>query len=92
MGVVWKLIDSPEQLKYVFNLDHNLGALSPGWTDYLFDALTSEGARMILLIMLFVGVYLELHSPGVGVGGFVAVVGGNFVFLVAAFTGQSCSA
>jgi membrane-bound serine protease (ClpP class) len=80
MGLVWKLIDSPEQLKDVYNLDHDLAPLSPGWADYLIDALTSEGARMILLILLFVGVYLELHSPGVGVGGFVALLAAILYF------------
>ncbi len=80
MGLVWKLIDSPEQLKEVYNLDHDLAPLSPGWADFLIDALTSEGARMVLLIMLFVGVYLELHTPGVGVGGFVALLAAILYF------------
>ena len=80
MGLDWTVIDSPEKLTTVFHLEHDLAPLSPGWADYLIDALTSEGARMVLLIMLFVGVYLELHSPGVGVGGFVALLAAILYF------------
>ena len=29
MGLVWKLIDSPEQLKEVYNLDHDLAPFRP---------------------------------------------------------------
>jgi membrane-bound ClpP family serine protease len=35
---------------------------------------------MFLLIMIFVGVYLEVHTPGVGIGGFVALLAALLYF------------
>ncbi len=74
MGVVAKLVDNFEQFKQAYGLEKNPAMVEPGWVDYLVDALTTDGARMFLLVMGFVGLYLEIHSPGVGVGAFIALV------------------
>src|SRR5262249_24512889 len=57
-----------------YGLEKNPAMVEPGWVDYLVDALTTDGARMFLLVMGFVGLYLEIHSPGVGVGAFIALL------------------
>ncbi len=80
LGLAWKVVDSFEQFKQAYGLERNPAMVEPGWVDFLIDALTSEGARMFLLIMIFVGVYLEVHSPGVGIGGFVAMLSALLYF------------
>jgi membrane-bound serine protease (ClpP class) len=80
LGLAWKVVNNFEQFKQVYGLERNPSMVEPGWADFLIDALTSEGARMFLLIMIFVGVYLEVHAPGVGVGGFVALLSALLYF------------
>lgn len=74
MGVAWKLVDGFDQFKQVYGLERNPALVEPGWADFLIDALASDGARMFLLILGFAGLYLEIHTPGIGVGGFVAML------------------
>ena len=38
------------------------------------EALSSPALAVLLLVIGFVGIYIELHSPGSGIGGFVAAV------------------
>jgi membrane-bound serine protease (ClpP class) len=80
LGLAWKAVDNFEQFKQAYGLERNPSMVEPGWADFLIDALTSEGARMFLLIMIFVGVYLEVHTPGVGIGGFVALLAALLYF------------
>ncbi|HTQ37996.1 MAG TPA: NfeD family protein [Pirellulales bacterium] len=80
LGLAWKVVDNFEQFKQAYGLERNPAMVEPGWADFLIDALTSEGAQMFLLIMIFVGVYLEVHAPGVGVGGFVALLAALLYF------------
>ena len=74
LGVAWKLVDNFEQFKQAYGLEKSLAMVEPGWVDYLVDALTTDGARMFLLVMGFIGLYLEIHSPGFGAGAFIALV------------------
>jgi membrane-bound ClpP family serine protease len=74
MGVAWKLVDNFEEFKQAYGLEKNPAMVEPGWVDYLVDALTTDGARMFLLVMGFVGLYLEIHSPGIGAGAFISLV------------------
>ncbi|HZZ28714.1 MAG TPA: NfeD family protein [Pirellulales bacterium] len=80
LGLAWKVVDNFEQFKQAYGLERNPAMVEPGWADFLIDALTSEGARMFLLIMIFVGVYLEVHAPGVGIGGFIALLSALLYF------------
>ena len=48
--------------------------MAPGWADNLIDLLTSPGITFILLAVGFLALYIELHTPGIGLGAFVAVV------------------
>ena len=43
---------------------------------------------MFLLIMIFVGVYLEVHSPGVGIGGFIALLAALLYFWAQSLQGN----
>ena len=40
----------------------------------LVEALSSPALTVFLIAIGFIGIYIELHSPGVGIGGFLAAV------------------
>jgi membrane-bound ClpP family serine protease len=74
VGVAWKLVDSFDEFKQAYGLERDPGLVEPGWADHLITALASDGMRMILLIVGFVGLYIEVNTPGIGVGAFVALL------------------
>lgn len=51
-----------------------LTLLEPGWADRLIEVLKKPGVDSFLLMIAFLGVYFELHAPGIGIGGFLATV------------------
>jgi membrane-bound ClpP family serine protease len=62
------------EFKQWYGLDHDLALVEPGWADFLIGALSSPGMLGLLLFLGVAGVIAELHSPGMGVGAFVALV------------------
>ena len=46
----------------------------PNWALELVEALSSPALTVFLLAIGFIGIYIELHSPGVGIGGFISAV------------------
>ena len=44
----------------------------PGWADSLIDALAMPGMAWLLLFVGIAALYAELHTPGIGVGAFIA--------------------
>jgi len=79
-GLAWKLVDDFDQLKQVYGLEQNPAMVEPGWADFLIDALTSEGAKMFLIAAIILGVYVEIQTPGVGIGGFIALISAILYF------------
>lgn len=69
-----QVVDDFAGLKKYYGLQNDPTLLEPGWADTLIRALASPGVAGILLLCGFAGLYLELHSPGLGLGGFVAAV------------------
>jgi membrane-bound serine protease (ClpP class) len=80
LGLAWKLVDDFDQLKQVYGLEQNPAMVEPGWADFLIDALTSEGAKMFLIAAIILGVYVEIQTPGVGIGGFIALLSAILYF------------
>jgi len=62
------------QFKQRYGLQGDPALMEPDWADFLIDALASPGVAAILLMIGFVAMYAELHSPGIGIGGFLAAV------------------
>ena len=58
----------------LYNLTGDLELLEPNWVDVLVGALASPAVGVFLLILGGAALYAELHSPGIGVGAFVAAV------------------
>lgn len=57
-----------------FSLEDDLALVEPGWAQFLIDVLARPEVAGILLAIGFFALYFELHTPGLGIGGFVATV------------------
>ncbi len=68
------LVKNFAQLKQYYGLENEPRLAEPGWADFLIRALASPSLAVILLLIGGAALYIELHSPGIGVGGFVAAV------------------
>jgi membrane-bound ClpP family serine protease len=73
-GMASDAVDSFAEFKDLYGLENDPAMLEPGWADFLIEALGSPGVAVVLLIIGFVAAYAELHSPGLGIAGFVAAV------------------
>jgi membrane-bound ClpP family serine protease len=77
-AVVYRLashvVDDFAQFKELYGLESDPSLLEPRWSDLLVDALASPGAAVLLLILGGVALYVELHTPGLGIAAFVALV------------------
>ncbi len=68
------LVESFAQFKQYYGLENDPMLVEPGWADFLIQALASPGLAILLLVIGGAALYIELHAPGIGVGGFVAAV------------------
>jgi len=62
------------QFRQLYGLETAPELVEPGWADFLIDVLGSPGVSAFLLMIGFIALYVELHMPGLGAGGFVAAV------------------
>ena len=72
LGLAQHVVGSFEQFKQIYGLTNDLALAEPGWASTLIDALAAPGVAMVLLVVGFAALYAEIHSPGIGVGGFIA--------------------
>jgi membrane-bound serine protease (ClpP class) len=73
-GLATNLADDFAQFLRSYDLSEDLTFLEPGWADFLIQALASPAVSGFLLMIGFVALYIELHTPGIGIGGFLATV------------------
>ena len=69
-----RVVENFAQFKQYYGLENDPTLVEPGWADFLIQALASPGVAVLLLFIGIAALYIELHAPGLGVGGFVAVV------------------
>ncbi len=74
LGVATHVVDSFDELKQLYGFDRDPRVAEPNWALELVEALSSPGLAIVLLVIGFVGIYVELHAPGVGAGAFVAAL------------------
>ena len=74
LGLVTHVVDGFAGLVQAYGLTGDIALSEPGWADRLLDALASPGLAWLLLLIGGVGLYIELHTPGFGLGGFVSMV------------------
>jgi membrane-bound serine protease (ClpP class) len=73
LGLPWHTVESFDQLKRMYGLD-DVEFVEPDWALSIIQALASPGLASFLLFLGFIGIYIELKTPGVGIGGVVAAV------------------
>jgi membrane-bound serine protease (ClpP class) len=72
LGLARHTVNDFSELRELYTLEDDVSLAEPGWADSLIDALAMPGVALLLLFVGIVALYAELHSPGVGVGAFVA--------------------
>jgi membrane-bound ClpP family serine protease len=68
------VVDDFQQFKQHYGLEHDPTLIEPGWAQRLALFLSSTQIAVLLLIVGGLALYIELHVPGLGIGGFVATV------------------
>ncbi|NMC21455.1 MAG: hypothetical protein GYA33_13670 [Thermogutta sp.] len=87
-GLAKETVDSFAAMKELYGLENDPALLEPTWSDMLIEGLASPGVAVALVIIGFVSLLIELQTPGIGVGAFVATV--CFVlFFWSRFLGQT---
>ncbi len=74
IGLARQTVESFDELKQLYRLTEDPPVAKPNWALELIEALASPEFSIILLMAGFAGVYIELRTPGVGVGAFVGSV------------------
>ncbi len=74
LGLAAHVADDFAGLRQAYGLEGDLTVAEPGWADQLLDALASPGLAWILLLVGLAGLYIEVKTPGIGLGGFVSMV------------------
>jgi membrane-bound ClpP family serine protease len=74
LGVATHLVDSYDEFKQLYGFESDPRVAKPNWALELVEALSSPGLAFVLLVVGFVGIYVELHTPGIGAGAFVAAL------------------
>ncbi|MBN2216995.1 MAG: hypothetical protein JW719_06435 [Pirellulales bacterium] len=83
-------VEDFEAFKQLFGLENDPTLVEPGWADSLIRILATPAVAMVLLMVGGAALYAELHTPGVGLGGFLALV--CFVmFFWAQFIGENAA-
>ena len=72
LGLAQGLVESREELKGRYNLPGEFTILEPSGVDTFVYVLYNPIIIAILIIVGLIGLYIELLSPGVGVGGLIA--------------------
>jgi len=73
-GLAGPSVGSFRDLADRYGLSENVAVVEPGWADRLLDALASPRLAWLLLLIGGAGLYIELNTPGLGFGGFIAMV------------------
>ncbi len=74
LGIATHVVDNVEELKQIYGFQKNPREVQTTWSLELAEALASPGITVLLLVIAFAGIYFELHTPGLGIGGFIAAV------------------
>ena len=74
LGLATHVVDDFTGLRAAYGLGADVELVEPGWAGKLLDALASPSLAWLLLLIGGAGLYVELKTPGLGLGGFVAMV------------------
>ncbi|MEX2172135.1 MAG: NfeD family protein [Pirellulales bacterium] len=75
LGIASQVVDNFDEFRQLYGFgEGEPREVRPNWALELVEALASPGLAVALLVIGIIGIYIELHTPGLGVGGFVATV------------------
>ena len=74
LGLARYEVESYSEFKQVYGLENDPEAIKPNWADELIADLAQPHVAFTLLFFAGMALIIELSSPGVGAGGFVAAV------------------
>jgi membrane-bound serine protease (ClpP class) len=74
LGLTAHVVDDAAGLRQAYGLEGTIAVAEPGWADRLLEALASPSLAWLLLLIGGAGLFIELKTPGIGFGGFVAMV------------------
>jgi membrane-bound ClpP family serine protease len=74
LDIATHVVDSFDEFNQLYGFESPPRVAKPNWALELVEALSSPALAVLLLVVGFVGIYIELHTPGVGVGAFVAAL------------------
>ncbi len=74
LEVAGEVVENFEQWLGLYGFERPPRQVEPNWALDLVEAMASPAFAGMLLMAGFAGIYLELRSPGVGIGAFVAAV------------------
>jgi len=74
VGLADFLVRDFAQLQKEFSLEEGVPWAEPGWAQHVIDLLARPEVAGLLLAIGFFALYFELHTPGIGLGGFIATV------------------
>lgn len=74
LGLARQTVENFEELKQLFRLTEDPPVAKPNWALEFIAALATPEFSIILLMAGFAGIYIELRTPGIGVGAFVGSV------------------
>jgi membrane-bound serine protease (ClpP class) len=72
-GLANATVGSEAEFADYYGLD-DLRFMKRPWVYFLIDALAAPGVAALLLTIAFVALYAELHTPGIGIGGFISAL------------------
>ena len=73
-GLATRVVENFTQFKQNYGLENDPTLVEPGWVDHLAHFLGRPGMVAMLIFLGGLGIYIELHAPGLGIGAFIAVV------------------
>ncbi len=69
-----EVIEQFDDLPALYGFTESPRTAKPNWALELVEALASPGFAALLLVIGVVGIYIEISSPGMGIGGFIATL------------------
>jgi membrane-bound ClpP family serine protease len=74
LDIAWQVVDGFDEFTQLYGFEQPPREARPNWALEFVEALSSPALAALLLVIAFVGIYIELHSPGIGAGAFVSAV------------------
>ena len=74
LQVAWQTVSSFDEVKQLFGIEKDPPLIELNWAQRLVQAMAAPGFAALLIFIGLAGLYAEVRTPGVGIGGFIATV------------------